>query len=329
MERWLGETDFIKPHDAEIQRIAREVVGDERDALAAARKLSEWVFGYVETQMIAETLSGPDVLKRKVGKCSEYTTLFASLARAAGIPTRVALGERIAAGSWMGHMWNEVYVGSWIPVDASANEVGGGCALLKFIHSDSVMGTQALRWALTESLDLAVEAFERQPVALADEYTTGVAGSVYTNAEYACRLTCPHEGWQLKTRDKAGAAIVRLEIPERDEVQVHFVAFALPAGMTPEALIAPRKSVFENNYAEFEMRAEERREIAGRPGRMMSFDRAPLESETEPMRTTEFVWICGTNGYLLNIIAPVAGHDEFIGAVEALLGEFEALGKTE
>jgi hypothetical protein len=113
--------------------------------------------------MIAETLSGPEVLQSKQGKCSEYTTLFASLARSLGIPTRVVFGERMVGGHWVGHVWCEVYAGRWITVDANAGEVGGSMALLKFGHSDTVLGNQPLRWALTESLDISIDGFKMRP----------------------------------------------------------------------------------------------------------------------------------------------------------------------
>ena len=43
--------------------------------------------------LIPETLSGPEVLQCRNGKCSEFSTLFASLARSLGIPTRIVLGD--------------------------------------------------------------------------------------------------------------------------------------------------------------------------------------------------------------------------------------------
>ena len=47
------------------------------------------------------------------------------------------------AGQWMGHMWNEVFVGRWVTVDTGYNEIGESQLLLKFIHSDTVGGTQS------------------------------------------------------------------------------------------------------------------------------------------------------------------------------------------
>ena len=137
----LAETRFIKPENPDIARHARQWIGDEKTALGAVRALSSEVFKHMQGgSLVAETLSGPEVLQSKQGKCSEYAVLFASTARSVGIPTRVVLGMRLMCGCWIGHMWNEAYVGRWITVDASVDEVGGGPALLKLAHSDSLRG---------------------------------------------------------------------------------------------------------------------------------------------------------------------------------------------
>lgn len=321
----LAETAYLKPHDEAIRAVVEDVVGDEQDAMAIVEALTAWTFNYVEGTMIAETLTGPQVLERKVGKCTEYSTLFGSLARSAGIPTRLALGERLVGDRWMGHMWNEVFVGEWIPVDASANEIGGSCSLLKFIHSDTVDGTQGLRWALTESLDIDVVSFEAHENTLATKFTTGVVGRVYTNAEAACRITAPHDDWLLSIHDEPGASIVRFSIPERDEVHIHFLSFPLPAGTKPQAIATSRLGMLRGVYSTLEVTANEARKIAGIDGHVTTFDHVNDNIET-PLRTSEFVWIQGANGYLMNIIAPTAAHDEFIADVEATLATFEVLG---
>ena len=95
---YLGESRFIKPHDERIIAVAREVTRGKTDALEAVKALSAWMVKNVEPALIAETLTGPEVLACRKGKCSEFAILFASLARAVGIPTRIVLGERMIPG---------------------------------------------------------------------------------------------------------------------------------------------------------------------------------------------------------------------------------------
>ena len=322
---YLAETLFVKPHDLAIRAAARQIVSGKTTALEAARALSAWVFKNVKPALIAETLTGPEVLRCKRGECAEYTTLFASLARSVGIPTRIALGVRMAGSHWVGHLWNEVYVGRWIPVDAAANEVGGSCALLKFIHSDRVLGTLRVRFGLTGSLDIAIEDFRARPAALAGDYKTGVEGRIYTNADYACRLTAPADGWKIEPRPGGGATVVRFRIPEAEKVNVHFVAFPLPAGAGPKMLIDARLDFVKLRLKDFQLLENEPCKVKGAAGHTSRFRWASGKDGKKRSLTTEVLWTRGSFGYLLNLIAEESAHDKHLPDFNRLLAGFEFL----
>ncbi len=85
------------------------------------------VFGYItsavtyDKQLAATVKSGyvpdPDsVLSKKTGICFDYASLFAAMARAQGIPTRLVIGY---ASPDIYHAWNEVYTSEtgWITVE--------------------------------------------------------------------------------------------------------------------------------------------------------------------------------------------------------------------
>ncbi len=158
---FLENTEYIKPQDPSIQKKLAEIKGDEKDVLALVRKILLWVYENIKTEYIAETLSGPEVLRRKRGKCVEYSTLFASLARAAGIPTRIAFGEALNGDNWVGHMWCEVWLGEWIAVDAAAGIPVEYPTHIKFVHSPTVMGTQKIRWKLVDNLAIEILTFQK------------------------------------------------------------------------------------------------------------------------------------------------------------------------
>jgi len=63
------------------------------------------------------------VYESRAGDCNEHSVLFAALARAAGIPTRIAAGLLYTEGRFFYHAWNEVYLGEWIAVDPLMNQV--------------------------------------------------------------------------------------------------------------------------------------------------------------------------------------------------------------
>jgi hypothetical protein len=158
---FLKDSEFIKPNDPAIQQQLAKIKGDEKDALSLVKKILLWVYANIGTEYLAETLSGPEVLKRKRGKCVEFSTLFASLARAAGIPTRVAFGEALNGKNWVGHMWCEVWLGEWIAVDAAAGILIENPSHIKFIDSPTVMGTQKIRWKLVDNLGIEVLTFQK------------------------------------------------------------------------------------------------------------------------------------------------------------------------
>lgn len=323
MGPYLTETPFVKPTHPKIIAAARAAVGSETNAAAAVRILSKWVHGYIEGELSARTLTGPEVLESKRGKCTEYSTLFASMARALGIPTRLALGERMMAGQWMGHMWNEAFVGRWVTVDASVDEVDRSMVLLKFIHSDTVMGTQSVRWKLTRSLAIGIESFELEPSDLEGKYETGIVGRAYTNTDHACRITAAGDGWTLIDKTSPAAVTVQFELAGAKGVQIHFVAFALPAGTPAKLIIDNRIKMWNGVYEDFKTVASEACTVAGAAGH-----RSRLTGKTKSgmaNATSEVVWGRGKSGYLINMISREADHAKHLPAFEKLVASFEFL----
>jgi len=170
---FLKDTDFIKPSDPTIQRQLAEIRGNEKDAFTVTQNIIHWISANITPDFIVETLTGPEVLKKRKGKCSEYAVLFASLARAAGIPTKVALGEQNIGNLWMGHMWNEVWLGQWMTVDPSAGNFITDPSLIKFVDSDTVIGTQRVRWKLVDNLSLEILDFTEEETATTTEIKRG------------------------------------------------------------------------------------------------------------------------------------------------------------
>lgn len=320
----LGESRYIKPHDPKIVALAREVTQGKTNALEAVLALSEWVSKHVEVTFLAETLSGPEVLACRKGKCSEFATLFASLARAAGIPTRIVLGDRLLPGQWGGHMWNEVYVGRWIPVDAGYNEVGKSLALLKFVDGDSVEAVVPLRLDLPASLEVRIVG-HRSSAPLATRYKTGIDGRVYTNAELGCRMAAPVEGWSIEPKTQPGAALVRFKVPGKDDVQIHFVGFPLPVSIEPKTLLGLRRKHYESKLKGLEIISDEARIVNGLKGVWHVFRHAPDKGQVR--RTAEVLWTKPGSGFLLTLSVEEAAYDEVKPRFDELLASFEDLNR--
>jgi len=329
---FLAETKFIKPNDPEIVRTARTWAGNEKTALGAVRALSNGVFKHMRGgTMIVETLPGPEVLRSRQGKCSEHAILLASLARSLGIPTRIVLGMRMVSGAWVGHMWNEAYTGQWVTVDTTVDEVGKTAALLKLIDSDTVQGTQPLRWAVAASLQVSIEDFEPR-VSAVGASKTGIDGLVYTNSEFACRLTAPGKNWSLEDITKPGLAAlnprtIRFSLAGRKDVNIYFVPMSLPPAITPAILVEIRSSRIKTMVHEFKVLKNEDYCVHDMTGRLFVFCRAAGKNDPKVIRNTEVLWSDGTNFFLLNLIAPEPAHDEHAADFFKLLDSFESLRK--
>jgi transglutaminase-like putative cysteine protease len=123
MARYLRPTSLIQSDAPELRGQVADIIGEERDTLRAVIQISTWVHEKVDKRPTLSIPSALEVWRRRAGDCNEHSVLFAALARAAGIPARVAAGLLYVDGRFYYHAWNEVYIGKWVAVDALLNQV--------------------------------------------------------------------------------------------------------------------------------------------------------------------------------------------------------------
>lgn len=90
----------------------------------------------LDKQMTVSLPSAVDVLQSRRGDCNEHATLFAALARAAGIPAKLCLGVVYMDGRFYYHAWNAVYCGKWIELDPTFGQEPADAARLRIIEGD-------------------------------------------------------------------------------------------------------------------------------------------------------------------------------------------------
>jgi transglutaminase-like putative cysteine protease len=114
---------LVQSDAVSLRKQASEIVGGERNGLQAVEMINFWVYQNLEKR---PTLSIPNALavyESRAGDCNEHSVLFAALARAAGIPTRIVTGLLYTEGRFFYHAWDEVFLGEWIAVDPLMNQV--------------------------------------------------------------------------------------------------------------------------------------------------------------------------------------------------------------
>ncbi len=124
---YLQPEAFIESDADEIRAEAEKAVRGARDPRARAEQLVRYVNGLLEKKPTISLPSAREVLRTKVGDCNEHTALYVAMARAAGLPSRIAVGLAFVNGAFYYHAWPEVYLtegerGYWLPVDPTFNQ---------------------------------------------------------------------------------------------------------------------------------------------------------------------------------------------------------------
>ena len=129
--RYLAPETLIESDDPAIVAEAHKAVAGVEGARARAERLTRYVNGLLDKKPTVSLPSAREVLRTKVGDCNEHTALFVAMARALGIPARIAVGlayVRGVQGAFYYHAWPEVYLdegsdrGLWLPVDPTFNQ---------------------------------------------------------------------------------------------------------------------------------------------------------------------------------------------------------------
>jgi hypothetical protein len=124
----LKSTIIVERDNPEIRKLARRLVGQEKDAYTAAKKIVTWVATHLVKDYGASADRASDVLRQMKGDCTEHSLLAVALLRASGIPARRVDGvvymvneDKVPAFYW--HEWIEVYVGEWTQMDPTFNQL--------------------------------------------------------------------------------------------------------------------------------------------------------------------------------------------------------------
>ena len=121
--------DSLVPVSGKVKDLADENTRGMRGSVEKAHALYDYVFHTVRYDKSGTGWGRGDTLwvcDSKHGNCTDFHSLFISLARAEGIPARFEIGFPLPAGAAEGvipgyHCWAEFFVNGlgWVPVDIS------------------------------------------------------------------------------------------------------------------------------------------------------------------------------------------------------------------
>ncbi len=129
----LAAEPLLQSNDIAIVQKAIAITGLERDAHRVSEKLNRWVHDSLKKEVTFSVPNALQVLRTRRGDCNEHTQLYVALARAVGIPARIATGLAYVRGKFYYHAWPEVWLDDWVPVDPTFGQFPADAAHLRFV----------------------------------------------------------------------------------------------------------------------------------------------------------------------------------------------------
>lgn len=140
----LEATPRIPAAAPEIIARKNEALGTEKEPAKQAKLLVEWVAR--EVKVGSQDRTALEALAKRDGSSQSHARLYAALARAAGIPTKVVSGlVYVPEKGFLYHSWVESYLADgWLPLDPTYGEYPANVTHIKLVEGDAPDATGAL-----------------------------------------------------------------------------------------------------------------------------------------------------------------------------------------
>ena len=144
LDEYLKPTVYVQADDPAIRQKAQEIVDGTEGRWEATQKICYWVYNSITDKTLKVGFgSAKQTLESLEGDCTEHTVLFAALARASGIPTRIVAGLVFQGEAFYYHFWPEVHVGRWVQVEPTLGQAQADATHIQLagghLESESVL----------------------------------------------------------------------------------------------------------------------------------------------------------------------------------------------
>jgi hypothetical protein len=120
---FLEPGPFVQSDHPAIKKLAADITADTRMVLEKVKKIVSWIQEHIDRRPVLSLPDALATLKNRAGDCNEHAVLFAALARASGIPTKIEAGLVYLNNRFYYHAWNAVFIGKWVTLDALFNQI--------------------------------------------------------------------------------------------------------------------------------------------------------------------------------------------------------------
>jgi len=146
----LGDATYLGLDNPEIQMQGKALAEGAPDRATVAKRVRAWVKSHMQKpNNVAALRSASEIMKSKDGVCRDYATLFAAVARAAGLPTRICSGIVYFQDGFFYHAWNECQLtegaDGWYPFDSTLDTDFVDATHVKFAQGDPLEMFAAVR----------------------------------------------------------------------------------------------------------------------------------------------------------------------------------------
>jgi len=130
LTKYTRPEPFLEQDDALIDTVF-SLLENVPDPVNQAKAIYDWVQKSMTYNYPPDQRGVRNALETLAGDCGQYTALFTSMARIAGIPARQQSGINFYPGNTGYHVWSEIYLPlkGWVPVDATRED--------GFLHLDN------------------------------------------------------------------------------------------------------------------------------------------------------------------------------------------------
>ncbi|MCX6772240.1 MAG: hypothetical protein NTV88_00515, partial [Candidatus Micrarchaeota archaeon] len=186
-------TSRTQSNNPKIMALAGQITENASDQFEKIALIAIWVNQHTvyDVSLVGQEQSAAWTLENGRGVCVEYSTLFAALARSINIPVKYVTGYAYSEkfGSWLGHAWNEAYIGKWVPVDSTWLEIGA----LDALHIDEIKQPELEK-------SFALTAYVNPPEAKINWDTAGRSGAFAENIQTdSVEYSEPRADFELKS----------------------------------------------------------------------------------------------------------------------------------
>jgi len=154
VEAYLNSTNLIQSDNENIIKLSKNIVGETKSPIDKVSLINSWIFNNLDKKPTISIPNALDVLKTKRGDCNEHSVLFTALTRSLDIPTKIILGIVYLNGKFYYHAWNEVFLGEWVSVDSTLNQLPVDASHIKFLEGDISRSSEIMK--LVGKLDLQI-----------------------------------------------------------------------------------------------------------------------------------------------------------------------------